>query len=118
MSQKQGRTSCHERRNAEPTARSSIVITGPTSDHMVKTTTPGTTNRARPTSVATASTTSAATSRPQREHPPDLANAKVGMSVQVGADDLVEDARVHDDATIENTAEMADVIAAPAGRET
>ena len=33
MSQKYGRTSCHERRNAEPTERSSMVITGPTSDH-------------------------------------------------------------------------------------
>ena len=97
MSQKCGRTSCHERRNAEPTARSSIVITGPTSDHSVKISTPGTTNSASPASVASASTTSAATSRPNGQHPPDLADAEVGMSVEVRSDDLVEDAGVDDD---------------------
>ena len=40
------------------------------------------------------------------------------MSVQVGSDDLVEDPAYTTTPTIENTAEAADVIAAPTGRET
>ena len=97
MSQKCGRTSCHERRSAERTERSSIVITGPTSDHSVKTTTPGTTNRAKPSERRERQHDVGRDEPAQRKHVPDLGNAEVGMPVQVGADDLVEDARVHDD---------------------
>ncbi len=118
MIQKCGRTSCHERRNAGTTARSSIVITGPTSAHNVKISTPGTTNRARPASVANASTTSAATSRPNGSTLQISPRLRSGCPWRCAPTTLSRMPAYTTTPTIENTADAADVTAAPYGRET
>src|SRR3954466_1735282 len=118
VSQKYGRTTCHERLSAEPTERSSMVMTGPTSDKNVKATTPGTTNTARPASVTTASTTSAAASRPNGSTLRISEMLRSGCPCRCAPTTLSRIPAYTTTPAIENTAEAADVTAAPTGRDT